>query len=261
MRHYLIILILLELFTLGCNQTHNNDLLDKDFIESYEMINPECTDVLRRLLKPYDFASDSLEIKEIYKLEIDFDTLMYQREVLENMIFLGLVYNSDMFDIGIIGLNPSFGMINTCHPLDSNKTLIINNTIALVRDMSILVDVGCFDLDTSDIYEVGKSDGQFYKIIRSTRLYGSWAPITNDTYNFVNNIYNNYWDLGRKNEMIIRDLKSDTIKSFDYEIDGEWFINKTLLDTFEILTLTKSALVLRNLDNKKIHILEKRNKL
>lgn len=242
---------LVLIFVISCK---NKDL-DRPFIRSYQELNKESTDIIRTIVKPYEYENDTLRIDKVYKLNLILDSNIYSKEDFEYSYFIGVRFKPDLYDLQIFNINFEFGTISTCR-ITPNERILVNNLDYLFTDISTLKN--CTDLNIPDSLFKQSYPGKptFHHLGWTNTMYGKWE--NESKIKFTDNRFNNFWILKPEKIIMIIDYHKDTLHVDTFDLQENSLLIKNAKIEFEVATLTKTRIVLREPGSKDFKILKKK---
>jgi len=244
--------VLIGLFLIFAVSCKNKDL-DRPFIRSYDELNKESTGIIRALLNPYEYQNDTLEIDKSYKLDLILDSTIYSTEDFKYSYFIGVKFKPDLYDLQIFNINFEIGAISTCRITPDDK-ITINNLDYLFTDLSKLKSL---DLNIPDslFKQSYQKEPTFRHLAWTNTLYGQWEIESKSK--FIDNRFNNFWIFKPEKTLIFLNSSKDTllVDTFDLQ-ENSLLLQKTKME-FEVATLTKTKILIRETGSKDYIILSK----
>jgi hypothetical protein len=240
MRHILTGLLLIGL--LSCNHKQVNKDLDRPFIKSYKELDQNCVNIFISLLKPYESWKDTL-INKVYKLDVFLDSSIYSQDDLRYNYFVGVKLKPDLFDLIIFNIDLKVGAITLCQILP-DETLIINNTEYLFTDLTSLRQCGGLNIADSLLKYTSNDKTMFRYIAWTNKLYGKWQLDTSKK-GFENDQFNNMWNFIPDKGFVLTNSRNKSILTDSIDLQGN--ILKIIKSgyEFEIATLTKKKILIK----------------
>lgn len=255
--------VLIALFLIGCSWESEKTLLDGEYLGASIKLNDSCSKSLIEFLSPMQLENESKRITDIYKLSVQTDTTIYDKDAFDRAFFIGLIFNDDLSNYEIYACYPETGIIQYSYLISDHKTLIVENVSAFMNDFSSIGNLDCFSFsDSIRMYkELPASQVGYWDVGGLSLINGQWLPDTVKHYAFAETDLNNIWKLEGDLEikkLTIQNSISEVVftEECDFERGNLLLTGKKL--EFTILAVGRKAFFLYDRENKLMHRLNKK---
>jgi hypothetical protein len=253
-----IIISILTILIYGCQKDIQNQKLEKPYIKSYQLVDKNCSEIIKTILIPTGIENENRFIKEIYELDVNIDSSIYEKTIFLEGKFVALILEPDTNEIKILNIIPSINGVYKCISIENDSKLIVNNIKELSNNMDSFKKQLCLGIDKeyrSD--DNRKIEPRIRYLAGSSGLYKKWKIKDYNQSTFENDTFSNIWDFKRKDSFYILSENNDTLINTSFYIFADTlkvFHNNYI---FKIWTYSQDGLILSKMDSDSIFYLEK----
>jgi hypothetical protein len=257
-----IYIVSLLLTFLSCTNSDKHSPFQSDYLLNSIKLDENCQSKIIDFLAPMELENDTSKITDLYQLFISLDTTIYQEDEFDKVIFLGLIFNNDSSNNEILACYPEYGMIYYTYLVNKESTVLIANNSSFWNNFKRIENIACLITPDSLHYEEIKEKSiGYWQVAGKSSINGHWLPDTISQYAFADKDLNNEWqlsgDLEIKNLKLVDSENNILVTDkLDFEGKGIQLLDKE--KEFMILSITKKAIFLYDLDNEITHHLKKK---